>query len=59
MIQFPSLDDLWSFRIEALIDYIEMDKEKCTLTCRCTQKDLELAIGKYRAGVLVGELNVP
>ena len=56
MIKFRSLDELWSFRIETLIDFIEMDRESCTLTCRCFQRQLQVAVKKYGARVVVGEV---
>ena len=52
-LQFKSLNDLWAFRIEALIDFIEMDNENYTLTCRCPQADIELAVKKFKASVVV------
>jgi hypothetical protein len=52
-LQFRSLDDLWAFRIAALISYIEMDKENCILICKCSHEYLQLAVKKYGASVIV------
>ena len=52
-LQFQSLDDLWAFRIDALIYFIEMNQAQITLTCKCSQQHLQLAVSKYKAEVLI------
>lgn len=52
-LQFTSMDDLWAFRIEALIGYVNMDKDRNILTCRCTAQHVQLAISKYKASIVV------
>lgn len=51
--QFQSLDDLWAFRIEALIYFIDMDKNENTLTCKCSPEHIRLAVSKYKAVILL------
>jgi hypothetical protein len=54
-LQFPSMDDLWAFRIEAMIGFIDLDKERNLLICRGTTKQIELAISKYGASVVINQ----
>lgn len=52
-LQFKSLDDLWAFRIGELIHFIEMDHNECILTCRCSVQQIEMAVKKYKATVVL------
>lgn len=53
VFQFSSADDLWAFRIEALVDFVGMNKDTKLLVCRCLPQHMELAISKYKAVALV------
>lgn len=55
MLQFPSLDELWAFRIEAMVVFVDMDKSRNLLICRCLQQHVRLAKSKYHATVMVNE----
>lgn len=52
-LQFRSPDELWAFRIEALIDFIRMNKDMNLLTCQCSPQQVQLAVAKYRASVVL------
>ena len=52
-LQFQSIDDLWAFRIEALVYFIAIDPTSATLTCKWSQQYLQLAVSKYKAHVLL------
>lgn len=52
-LQFRSPDELWAFRIETLIDFIKMNKDLNLLTCQCTPRQVQLAVIKYRASVVL------
>jgi hypothetical protein len=52
-LQFQSLDDLWAFRIEALVYFIAIDPASVTLTCKCNRQHLQLAVSKYKAHILL------
>jgi len=54
-LQFRSLDDLWAFRIDALISFIGMNADKLLLTCRCSKASMQLALSKYKAIVFIQE----
>lgn len=58
ILQFRSIDELWAFRIEALIYFIDMDKENYVLTCKCSSAHIELAVKKYKASVVVGNASL-
>jgi hypothetical protein len=55
VFQFSCADDLWAFRIEALVDFVSMDKDKNVLVCMCLSQHVELAKSKYKAVVLVNQ----
>lgn len=57
-LQFKTMDDLWAFRIEALINFTGMNKEKCLLGCKCSAQNMQLAIEKYKAIVVVGAVKM-
>jgi hypothetical protein len=52
-LQFRSLDDLWAFRIAALITVVEMDQVHITLTCTCSKAAMDLAVSQYKASVIL------
>jgi hypothetical protein len=54
-LQFISMDDLWAFRIETMVDPVDMDKDRNILVCKCSSYHLKLAISKYKAAVLVNQ----
>jgi hypothetical protein len=53
--QFISMDDLWAFRIETMVDLVYMDKKINILVCKCSPHNVRLAISKYKAAVLVNQ----
>jgi hypothetical protein len=55
MLQFRSADDLWAFRIEAMVVFVDMDRDRNLLICRCLQQHVRLAISKYQATAMVNK----
>lgn len=51
-LQFPSIERLWKFRLEIRSDDFEMNLNDRTIICRCTDKDIELALDKYKGSVV-------
>jgi hypothetical protein len=48
----PSLENLWSFVNATELSFIEIHIQRAILSCTCSEIDVELAIGKFNAGVL-------
>jgi hypothetical protein len=52
-IKFSSLTNLWSFRMVIEANIFEMNMSQISITCECTEEQVQLAIEKYN-GQLVG-----
>jgi hypothetical protein len=53
--QFPTIRDLWKFRVEVNSLMFEINFLHLTLICECTDADLDLAVKKYKAKVITKE----
>jgi hypothetical protein len=52
ILQFPCLLDLWKFRAAAHIPLFEISASQATLSCQCSEEEVQLAISKYHASVV-------
>ncbi|GAC1427037.1 MAG: hypothetical protein NVS1B13_19860 [Flavisolibacter sp.] len=50
---FPDIFSLWQFKREITGGLIEADFGKKTLICDCTSEQIELAVIKYKAKVVL------
>lgn len=48
-LQFPSVKELWNFRLAIEADVFEINLRDRRLTCHCEDKHIKLAIEKYGA----------
>lgn len=53
--QFPTIRDLWKFRVEVNALMFEINFLRLTLICECTDADLDLAVKKYKAKIISKE----
>ena len=53
--QFPTIRDLWKFRVEVNSSMFEINFMHLTLICECTDADLDLAVKKYKAKIISKE----
>ena len=53
--QFPTIRDLWKFRVEVNSTMFEINFLHLTLICECTDADLDLAVKKYKAKIISKE----
>lgn len=47
-IQFTSLTKLWEFRMVIKVNVFEINMKDITITCQCTQEDIDLALQLQR-----------
>lgn len=53
--QFPTIRDLWKFRVEVNALMFEINFLRRTLICECSDEDLDLAVSKYSAKIITKE----
>lgn len=51
-IQFTSLTKLWEFRMAIDANVFEMNLHELTITCQCTEEQIELAVQKYNGKIV-------
>ncbi|MGN6163706.1 MAG: hypothetical protein ACTHOF_04120 [Flavisolibacter sp.] len=51
-IQFTSLTKLWEFRMVIKVNVFEINMKDITITCQCTQEDIDLALQQYKGKVV-------
>ena len=46
---FPDIKKLWDFVTQSSLSFVEINLPKLTLSCSCTEADIDLAIRKFNA----------
>jgi len=49
---FPSVQEMWQFKIVSKANYIEINLPARSLTCSCSREEIELAVKKFNAKVV-------
>jgi hypothetical protein len=50
-IQFPSLQELWKFRLAVNANACEI-KQRNIITCMCSDEDIDQAVNRFGANIL-------
>jgi hypothetical protein len=51
-IKFSSLTNLWAFRMVIDANIFEMNMSQISITCECTEEQVQLAIEKYNGKLI-------
>lgn len=54
-LQFTSLIKLWDFRRAINAHVFEMNLHNSTITCECTEEQVQLALNQYGAKIYKGQ----
>ena len=49
---FPSVQAMWQFKLITKANYIEINIPALSLTCSCSEAEIDLATKKYNARVI-------
>jgi hypothetical protein len=51
-IQFTSLTNLWAFRMAINVNIFEMNMSELTITCKCSEEHIRLALDEYKGRLI-------
>jgi hypothetical protein len=51
-LKFRSAGLLWAYKQEIKVHEVEINLHKCTLTCRCSEAEISLAVQKFEAEIV-------